>query len=149
MAFEEAERLFDLEPPGDANLDQLPELERLRPLAQLAREADDYWSEELPAFRPVQKGQLGLVTLSGFYTAVYRHLSRAAHAEVETSDPVVRLTEGQLVVTSEERIGRVPDDTLALAIPITSLALVVYAHQFGVLDREAIHRLNQSLGAAS
>lgn len=52
-------------------------------------------------------------------------------------------------MTSEERIGRVPDDTLALAIPITSLALVVYAHQFGVLDREAIHRLNQSLGAAS
>ena len=51
---------------------------------------------------------------------------------------------GQLIVKSEERVGRTTD-TIALAIPMVSLALVVYAHQFGLLDEAAIQGLNQSL----
>jgi hypothetical protein len=91
----EADRLFGVPPPQELDPDDAADLERLRPLAQLAREADDHWSMELAAFRRVERDESGLLTLTGFYTAVYRRISRAAHAEAEFVDAVVEVLPSQ------------------------------------------------------
>lgn len=128
-AFKEAGELFDLPPPEDLDMDQAAGIERFAPLTDMASEADRHWSERLPAFRAPEKGPGGILSLRGLYTAVYRRLSRAAHGEVETMDPVVQVTASQIVVSREETVGRRRWDTLSHAIPLVCFSIVVFNHQ--------------------
>lgn len=143
-ALREARDDFGVDPPPGEESSLEARIERLELIQRRAKEADEYWSEEIQAFRPVQKGPLGLLTLSGFYTAVYRNLSRHAHAEVDALESVTEIHHASLIVSAGGST-RSYEESLGLVIPFVGLALVVYHELFGGLDPEKINEINREL----
>jgi hypothetical protein len=147
--FEEAERLFEVPPPSD-DLAGYVDVGRLRPLDQLADEADRYWSGEIDAFSPPARGKAGLLTLRGLYTVIYRRASRAAHAELETSEGcVVELGDRVRVTADQAQTGRITNENLALSVPLATLAAIVYQHRIGGLDEDAVDRFRRTMADRS
>jgi hypothetical protein len=147
VAINEANERFGIEVPEDEidRVDRGRDLRRLDGVANLARVADEHWSERIDAFRPIRRGPEGLLTLSGFYTAVYRAISRAAHAEAESIDPVVALRTDHVVITSETKVRRRPFH-LGFCISMVGFAMIVYEHQFGGFDTRLIGDISRRLG---
>ena len=112
-------------------------------LTELTAEVDEYWSARSEGFRaqPVE-GPKHILTLRGIYTAVYRTVSRTAHAQIETVDPCVDLHRYPHVVDFEN------DDSLvwsAMAIPLFAMALIVCNDRFGWPDGNTVRAINDSL----
>jgi hypothetical protein len=140
----EAMEKFGVELPKDMDTSTAASLERTLPLQQMARAADDHWSERLPAFRPVTNDAAGLLTFSGMYTALYRILSRPAHGEVEGIDAVAMGLPKQVVVRRERPPHR-RANSVSLCISIVGLVLVIYDSYFGGFDPDDLRALTHSL----
>jgi hypothetical protein len=84
--------------------------------------------------------------LEGLYVVVYRMASRDAHASLEAFNSTLSRRGNRLEIGRELRDhGDV--NWSALAIPITSMALLVAHEQLGWLDEERVADLNDALGA--
>jgi hypothetical protein len=132
---------------GPAELEAARTAAKLKDVQQRARQADEFWTPKIPGFHPHPEREPKAVrTFEGLYVVVYRLASRDAHASLEAFNSTLNRRGNRLEIGRELRD---PGDVYwsALAVPITSMALLVAHEGLGWLDNDQVADLNDALGA--
>jgi hypothetical protein len=126
--------------------DELAQARAAKPLPGLpvlALEVDRYWSARHRGFRAhPEDGPREILTVSGMYAALYRVVSRSAHAQPQSFARIARLDVYPRIVGFED-----DDSTFwsSIALAIFSLALLVSHDRFGWPDDAAVTAINDAL----
>jgi hypothetical protein len=139
-------RDFGLTVMTDEQLAEASTLDELPGMIDRADEVDAFWSERVPGFRPQNpRGPKQILTFRGLYAGLYRQTSRYAHAQIETIGECIDFSaypRRPAIVAMEHA-----DDLmwLAVAVPMTAMALLVCHYRFGWPDGEVVRGINDAL----
>jgi Family of unknown function (DUF5677) len=130
----EAKIFFGLSVLDPATVAEYEKAEKRIPLAQLAKQVDDHWSEQSTAFQkydPKASDQKNALTFIGLYPTLYRKTSNLIHAYLTSPDRFASLPlTGHVNVQSTEQHTESADYP-GFSIALVGFMLIAFGHRFG------------------